>query len=490
MGQNQVLSSTLFFQFNRGHFGAQIRSLLAANVVMASDQNLRRSSAPLGTQMTSTSLGNYSLPIPSLVTFGTGVIGGLFRPEIHQDAAKAKIGVLVMHAEQDYTTFYPCSELPVRGYTTLCLNNAQSKTGVMNDVDFETMMTDVGAGVKYLNSLPDIDKVVLWGHSGGGAMMAAYQNVAENGASACNGTEKIYPCSSAVDGLPAADGVLLIDANFGLSTMTLLSVNPAIENESTGTEINGTLDLYSPQNGWTENGANYTSEFAHLFLGGLASRWKKIVASAEERNNLIERGNGNYSDDEGLVIPDVNYIGTNNKLIAQDTRYLAHTVYKWPLLHKGGRVSTQVVPSVRVADPGAPSNVESFYDGALKTTITRFLSTFAVRVDTETFNVTADNITGVDWTSSQTTPIGSVPGISKPLLTMGNTGHYEYLNAEKIYLAAKTDDKSIAFVEGAQHTINVCTECEAYPGQFGNTVKTAFDFMDVWLSKSGRFIAA
>ncbi|KAK9857148.1 hypothetical protein MYU51_021817 [Penicillium brevicompactum] len=464
-------------------------SLLAANsVVIASHHNV--SSGLLGTQMTSTSLGNYSLPIPSLVTFGTGVIGGLFRPELHQDPAKAKIAVLVMHAEQDYTTFYPCSELPVRGYTTLCLNNAQSKTGLMNDLDFETMMTDVGTGVEYLNNLPSIDKVVLWGHSGGGAMMAAYQNVAENGASACNGTEKIYPCSSAVDGLPAADGVLLIDANFGLSTMTLLSVNPAIKNESTGAEINSALNLYNPANGWTENGANYTSAFAHRFLGGIASRWNKILSSAEERNRLIQAGNGDYTDDEGLVIPDANYIGFNNKLITQDIRYLAHTVYKWPLLHKGDRVSTQVVPSVRVAGAGIPSAADSFYDGALKTTITRFLSTFAVRVDAKMFNVTADNITGVDWTSSQTTPIGSVPGISKPLLTMGNTGHYEYLNAEKIYLAAKTEDKSIAFVEGAQHTINVCTECEAYPGQFGNTIKTAFDFMDVWLSKPGRFIAA
>ncbi|PYI21652.1 hypothetical protein BO99DRAFT_355105, partial [Aspergillus violaceofuscus CBS 115571] len=393
-----------------------------------------------------------------------------------------------MHAEQDYTTFYPCSELPVRGYTTLCLNNAQSKTGLMNDLDFETMMTDVGTGVQFLRNLTDIDQVIIWGHSGGGAMMAAYQNVAENGASACNGTEKLYPCSSAMDGLPAADGVLLIDANFGLSTMTLLSLNPAITNETTGADINSKLNLYSAANGWTEDGANYTTTFVREFLTGVAARWNRILASATERNELIAAGNGDYSDDEGLVIPDANYLGFNNKLITQDVRYLAHTIYKWPLLHKDGSNTTQVVPSVRVASAGIPSMVDSFYDGALKTTITRFLSTFAIRVDADNFRVTADNITGVDWTSSQTAPIGSVPGISKPLLTMGNTGHYEYLNAEKIYLAATTKDKSIAFTEGAQHTIDTCTACESYPGQYGDTVKTAFNFMDKWLSQPGRFI--
>ncbi|KAL3469906.1 hypothetical protein BJX99DRAFT_251614 [Aspergillus californicus] len=395
-----------------------------------------------------------------------------------------------MHAEQDYTTFYPCRELPARGYTTLCLNNAQSKTGTMNDLDFETMMTDVGTGVQFLQDLEGIDKVIIWGHSGGGAMMAAYQNVAENGASACNGTEKIYPCSSSVDGLPAADGVLLIDANYGLSTMTLLSLNPAITDESTGADVNSTLSLYNPANGWTENGANYTTSFTKEFLAGMAARWNRILSSAEERNTLIEAGEGNYSDDEGLVIPDANYIGFNNKLITQDTRYLSHTVHKWPLLHKDGSNTTQIVPFVRVASAGIPSAVDSFYDGALKITITRFLETFAIRVNPDMFSVTADNITGVDWASSQTAPIGSVPGISKPLLTMGNTGHYEYLNAEKIYLAAGAEDKTIAFVEGAQHTINTCVDCESYPGEFGDTIKTAFDFMDTWLGEPGRFIPA
>lgn len=132
----------------------------------------------------------------------------------------------------------------------------------------------------------------------------------------------------------------------------------------------------------------------------------------------------------------------------------------------------------------------SFYDGALKTTVTRFLETFAVRIDEDTFGYNATDVLVVEWASSQTTPISSVAAIKVPLLTMGNAGHYEYLNAEKIYLAATTSDKSIAFVEGAQHTINTCTECESYPGEYGNTVKTAFDYMDTWLSEFGRFIDA
>ncbi|KAL4870715.1 hypothetical protein BDV12DRAFT_165656 [Aspergillus spectabilis] len=51
------------------------------------------------THVTSTSLGNQPLPIPSLMTFGTGVIVGLFRPKLNEDPAKATIAQLVMHAE-------------------------------------------------------------------------------------------------------------------------------------------------------------------------------------------------------------------------------------------------------------------------------------------------------------------------------------------------------------------------------------------------------
>lgn len=191
-----------------------------------------------------------------------------------------------------------------------------------------------------------------------------------------------------------------------------------------------------------------------------------------------------------MVIFDANYVGFSNKFFNQDIRYLSHTRQEWPLLYKNGTATTQVVPSVRIVSAGVPSMANSFYDGALKTTVTRFLEAFAVRIDEDTFGYNAIDVLGVDWASSQTAPVGSVPGINAPLLTMGNTGHYEYLNPEKIYLAATASDKSIAFVEGAQHTINTCTECENYPGEYGNTVKTASDYMDAWLSESGRFIDA
>lgn len=317
-------------------------------------------------------------------------------------------------------------------------------------------------------------------------MMAAYQNIAENGVSACNGQEKVYPCTNDVADLPAADGILFLDANYGLSSMTLLSINPAIEDENSGMKINSTVDLFSPLNGWTENGANYSASFAKLWQGAVATRWNRIIDAALERNATIAAGNGSYADDESLTIPDAQYIGTNNKFFAQDPwNYLSHTEREWPLLTPNGSI-TQVVHTVRVPWTGG-SLASSWSQGTLKTSVKRFLETFAIRV-TDDFSYNASSFTGVLWNSSQTAPIGSVPGIKVPLLTMGMTGHWEYLNAEKIYQASGSNDTSIAFVEGASHLITVCTECESYPGQYGDTVKTCFDYVNSWLSKSGRFL--
>ncbi|XRM48699.1 hypothetical protein ABZX51_011614 [Aspergillus tubingensis] len=84
-----------------------------------------------------------------------------------------------MHAEQEYTSFVGCTELQERVFTVFCANNEASKSGYMSDINFEDMMLQAHTGLAWLRNQADIDKVVILGHSGGGAMMAQYQNVAE-----------------------------------------------------------------------------------------------------------------------------------------------------------------------------------------------------------------------------------------------------------------------------------------------------------------------
>jgi hypothetical protein len=96
--------------------------------------------------------------------------------------------------------------------------------------------------------------------------------------------------------------------------------------------------------------------------------------------------------------------------------------------------------------------------------------------------------TGVVWRSTRASIPGNVEGITVPLLTMGMTGSFEMGAAETIHNHAKSKDKTLVYVEGASHGYPTCKQCEKTPGQYGDTVKTIYDYADKWLSQPGRFI--
>lgn len=419
----------------------------------------------------------------TFVRLGMGVPGVLYEPVT--PGPKAEIGVFVMHASADYLQFSACTELSKRGYRVLCANNTSSKAGSETDLNMDRLLLDVKLGVAWLRKYPGVQKVVLFGHSGGGVLMSSYQSVAEGGLKACQGPEKLIKCADNLADLPAADGLMLIDSNYGMSMMTLFSIDPAVTDEGSGQKIDAKLDLYNPQNGFAPNASKYSDEFARRWQGAVGKRETRLIQMAQDRLQKINAGQGMYSDDEPFVVPGANYTGANNKFFSQDPRFLSRTRKPWPLLHKDGSVTTEIVHTVRIPENTA-TTTPTMERGALKTTVRRFLGNFAVRVGDD-FAYNEDSIRGVDWTSSYTIPAGSVRFVKVPLLTMGMTAHWEFLAAEGIYENAASADKTIAFVEGAQHGYTTCTKCEKTPGQFGDTVKTTYDYIDSWLSKPGRF---
>jgi pimeloyl-ACP methyl ester carboxylesterase len=411
----------------------------------------------------------------TFVHLGPGVPAVLYEPAT--PGPKSTIAIFAMHSEVDYLQFSACTELSKRGYRVLCANNSTHKGGIDADLSIDNILLDAKLAVAWLRQYPGVRKIILLGHSGGGTLMAAYQSIAENGVKVCQGPEKISKCPDTLAGLPPADGLMLLDSNYGLGAMMLFSLDPAVTDPA--------LDLLNPQNGFDPHGSQYPAQFIRRFQAAVAERNNHLVQSTLQRLAQIEAGQGRFSDDEPLLVPGGNYLGFNNKLFTQDTHLLAHTHQPWLLLHPDGSTTTQIVPSVRVAE-NMTSNTASLQKGALRTTVRDFLHTLAVRV-TPDFGFDADSIHGIDWSSSYALPAGSVRTVSVPLLTLGMTGHWEYLAAEIIYDNARSTDKTIAFVEGATHLFTTCTPCEKTPGQYGDTLKTTYDYVDRWLSQPGRF---
>ncbi len=420
----------------------------------------------------------------SFVPLAHGTPGVLYEPV--NPGAKARIGIFVMHAGGDYLTFSACSELSKRGYRVLCANNSSSKSGAFDDGIFDRILLEAKLGVAYLRQYPGIDKVVLFGHSGGATVMTAYQDIAENGTRACNGPEKIHKCPETLAGLPKADGVVLADANWGQAEMTLFSVDPAVIDDQRGTVLDPALDMYNPVNGYAPAGSHYSPAFVHAFLAAEGRRNNRLVELAQRRLALIEAGKGNYTDDEPFIVAGASFIG--NRLFSEDPSLLQHSQKPWPLLHGDGSVTNEIIYSLRKSE-GRRNPSERMMMGALKTTVRNYLSSFAIRV-TPGFGYDASSIRGIDWTSTYASPPGDVEGISVPFLALGMTGHWEGLAAETIYDHAGSADKSIAFVEGADHVYAPCDKCTKPASAFGDTVKTTYDFIDAWLAKPGRFGSA
>jgi hypothetical protein len=324
------------------------------------------------------------------------------------------------------------------------------------------------------------------GHSGGGTLVTAYQHIAEHGVKAFQGSEKLVKCSDTLENLPLVDGIMLLDSNFGIAAMALFSLDPAIIDEENGQKLDQKLNLFNPANGFNPEGSTYSDEFIKAFQKAQGERNNRLIKSALERLSAIEKGKGRFIDDEPFVIPGAEQGFFNNKLYAQDTRLMSHTQKPWPLLKADGSIHTEIIRSLRKSE-NRTSLTNSFHDGALITTVRNYLNSYAVKT-LDNYGYNEKSVYGIDWSSGYSNLPGNIKGVSCPLLVMGMTGSWEYLASETIYENATSADKTIMFVEGASHLFTTASQCERFPGEFGDTRKTTFDYVGKWLSEKSRFI--
>jgi hypothetical protein len=412
----------------------------------------------------------------TFVRIAKWVPGVLYEPAKPQD--KQEIAVLIMHMDEDYLTFISGEELAKRGFTVLCANPIMKEGFVYGQPE---KTASVKLAVEYLRSLPQVKKVILLGHSSGGTLMSGYQAIAENGAGVFQGPDYIYPYPDA-DVLPPADGVMYLDSNFGNAVMQLFSIDPAIADENSGKMLNPEYDMFHPDNGFRPGGCHYDRGFVKKFQQAQSRRNCELIGYALSRQLLLDFGNGLYVDDEPMVIPGSAGGFYNNKLYAQDTSLISRTRYTHTLIHADGSRTEEVIRCRR-----APRNFEnkspSFREGARNLSVRAFLSTFAVRTEKD-YGFDEDHVWGIEWNSTYNTVPGNVEHITVPSLVVGMACGWEFLASETIYEHAASQDKTLAFIEGARHNFLPSRHQEAYPGEFGDTVKTLHDYVDEWLSKA------
>jgi hypothetical protein len=404
---------------------------------------------------------------PAYIQFSPAEVkGALYKPD---SGPAPHVGILVTHRTSNVMGSLTCTELAKRGFTVLCLNPRSDNNEAL--VRWESIALDVRSGVNFLRKQPGITKVLLLGGSGGGPTMSFYQAVAERGPSYCQGPNKLVQCGDELANLPRADGIIFRDAHPGNPVNGIRSLNPAIMNEGQPGQKNPELDPFNPENGYNPKGpSKYSEAFKKKYFKAQADRMNRLIDDALRKVALMKEGKYHYPDDDVFVVVG----GGGARLMELDLSIHHGTMKPQKLLKNDGGIVTEVVNSVRPANPSLAKESATFENGARLLTVRSFLSANATRA--------TDSMDGIDDCSTNNSTPCALRSISVPVLIAAMGGHYFIRDNEIHYEVAASSDKDFIVIEGATHGITPCVRCEQAPGQYSNSVKNFFDYVAKWVN--------
>lgn len=386
---------------------------------------------------------------------------------------KARIVVINAHpGKVSAFEYFTGRQLVARGYRQLGVNYYGPEN------TFEELLAPLAAAVRYARSLPGVEKVILVGHSGGGPELAYYAEIAEKGAAACQQPNRLFKCDGkGLSDLPKIDGLALLEANIGAPHRTM-SVDPAVTDPQWPKRRKADLDMYAAQNGFDAktDTASYSAAFVTRFGAAQHARSESLIASSEAKWRAVEAHTGPYNDNDPLIIPGFadNSLGT--RLNLADGKLLAETHAAHLHLRADGTTPVEIAHSTRKPAATAPDLRDTVEETTQVTTVRQYLSFLAITTTAE-FQITRNDIKGVDWRSSANSAAGSVENVSVPTLIMAGSCTIHMVPLEITYDHSAAKDKEFAVVEGGDHSFRPCRP------EFGDTQKRAFDYVDAWLSK-------
>jgi pimeloyl-ACP methyl ester carboxylesterase len=388
---------------------------------------------------------------------------------------KSRIAVIATHPEHvNNFNYFTAFALAKYGYRAMMVNYYGPETS------YYEFIQPLASAIKALKATPGVEKVVLVGHSTGGPELTSYQDVAENGPKACQEPDRIMKCDSkGLDNLPKADGIILMDSNAGAPERTI-ALNPAI-NEFHPRQVNPDLDIFSPKNGFAPKTklADYSPEFLKKFFAAQGAKANRVIDEAEARLAKIEKGEGDYKDDEPFVVAGASVIINGARPELADHRLLAKTHAPHMFLKADGTTPVEIIPQALPAI-AAPQLEDTLANSTINGTVRHYLSFQALRV-TPDYHMTENSIVGVNWRTTPNSIQGNLQGIKVPTLVVSGTCAPHLVLLETAYDLSAAKDKTMVAVEGANHGLMPCKP------EYGDTFKRTFDFADSWLSKPGRF---
>ncbi len=261
-----------------------------------------------------------------------------------------------------------------------------------------------------------------------------------------------------------------MDAHPGVSINGLRSLNPAVLDEHDPRKIDPALDPYSPANGYDPKAPHYSEAFQKRYFAAQAARMNRLIDAALARLAQMRAGRDPYPDDDVFTI----VRGKGARLMEIDPHIEHSTLHQQKLLANDGTIKTQIIETVRPVGRTTEASNRAFVTGTRLLTIRSFLSANAIRAN--------DSMEDIDWCSSHNSTRCAVRNITIPLLVTAMGAHYFIRDSEIHYESAASRDKDFVVIEGATHGIQPCKACEKTPGQYGNSVRNFFDYVQRWIN--------
>lgn len=192
-----------------------------------------------------------------------------------------KVAVVLMHPIGDNRNSWVAQGLANEGIATLGI--AGRYTGNETFHIHEELLLDAAAAVRFLREKKNMQKVVWFGHSGGGQLGTFYQSQAvTRPPNRVSSTPAGDPPNLNQYDLPPLDGLIVSNAHEGRGVRMMNSMDPSLVDEDDPHSYNPELDMYNPDNGFRMPPASskYSEDFLKRYRAAQVERVRRIDARA------------------------------------------------------------------------------------------------------------------------------------------------------------------------------------------------------------------
>lgn len=185
---------------------------------------------------------------------------------VWNSAARPIGGTLSMHPDSSRLQHFELEPLARSGFVAMRLKSRFAGNNV--NMIMEEILLDIAGGIAFLRDR-GCGKVALFGHSGGGPLMAFYQSQAER--PNVTSTPAGDPPDLTRADLPKADAIVITNTHLGRHLEFTTRIDPSVTDESDPLSVDPTLDMYNPANYESHDGEVV---YSGAFLNATAPRKK------------------------------------------------------------------------------------------------------------------------------------------------------------------------------------------------------------------------